>query len=76
MRKEVLPVCKQVLPVRKEVPPMRKEVLPVCNPFIRIKLQWGGGLVGWVFSRVGGSKALCCFSVYTAQKSKFLKLIF
>ena len=26
--------------------------------FIRIKLQWGGGLGGWVFSRVGGSKAL------------------
>ena len=26
--------------------------------FMRIKLQWGGGLGGWVFSRVGGSKAL------------------
>ena len=26
--------------------------------FIRIKLQWGGGLGGGVFSRVGGSKAL------------------
>ena len=26
--------------------------------FIRAPLQWGGGLGGWVFSRVGGSKAL------------------
>ena len=26
--------------------------------FIRAILQWGGGLGGWVFSRVGGSKAL------------------
>ena len=26
--------------------------------FIRIKLQWRGGLGGGVFSRVGGSKAL------------------